>query len=202
MLCEPSGGGDTEIERDIDGLPLRDHKKIDLKLILGHTPEVDDEEDESASGLFPQQQETEYASLPGLEDDADEYEYGYSDDDEEGGGVRDAGHEDDDGRNRLICRRSSLKTIRPPDVSGGISPTTRKAVRFADALGLGLAAVRDLINADEPPEIPHSALKDLRIRKKRSKLSGEFHLTLNFAQPSSDPDFMVRLQQQKVNGIR
>lgn len=185
---------DTTIERDIDGVPLRDQKRINLKLILGHTPDVDDEDDESTSVGLPQLQETESVSLLGLSDDEDEYEYGYSDDEPE----HEGGGDDDDERTHVaIHRRSSLRTMVAPDISN-VSPTTKKAVRFADALGLGLAAVRDLINADEPPEIPHSALRDLRIRKKKSKLSEEYHLTLNFAQPSSDPEFMIRLQQQKV----
>lgn len=193
-LTVSSSTEDTEVERDIDGVPLRDHKKIDLKLILGHTPEVDDDEDDATSG-GQTKQSTEVVSLPGVADDSDEYEYGYSDGNEEAGG-----EEDDDeerGPGRQLQRRSSLRAIQPQDLSDDspMSPGHKKAVRFADALGLGLAAVRDLINSDEPPEIPHSALKDLRIRKKRSKL---FHLTLDFVQPSSDAEFMNRLQQQKV----
>lgn len=190
----------AEVERDIDGVPLRggDHRKVDLKLILGHAPEVEDDEDDAAATSGGQtQQSTGVVSLPGVADDEDEYEYGYSDGNEEVGG------EEDDvvgegGPVRQLQRRSSLKTIHAPEDLSDLSPSHKKAVRFSDAMGLDLAAVRDLINSDEPPDIPHSALKDLRIRKKRSKLGEQFHLALDFVQPSSDAEFMNRLQHQKV----
>ena len=111
-------------------------------------------------------------------------------------------------------RRSSLKrcAIHPPSDDQGAgsqalvdlppeppSPDhSQKAVRFADAVGLGLADVRDLVNADEPPTIPASALRDLHVRRrKRSK--SHLTYTLDFNQPGSDPTFITRVLTDKVS---
>jgi len=113
-------------------------------------------------------------------------------------------------------RRSSLKrcAMQPPSEhsnpqSPGDHPTpespelpspdhSQKAVRFADTVGLGLADVRDLVDADEPPTIPASALRDLHVRRRKRSKS---HLTysLDFSQPGSDPTFITRVLADKVS---
>lgn len=49
-----------------------------------------------------------------------------------------------------LPRSSSLKLSKTPPGT----PTRRKSVRFADALGLDLALVRHILNPDEPPTVP------------------------------------------------
>ena len=60
-----------------------------------------------------------------------------------------------------VKRSTSLKTYKTPPGT----PHRKKEVRFADALGLDLEDVRHVMNADDPPKIPDSAMKDLRVRK-------------------------------------
>ena len=62
-------------------------------------------------------------------------------------------------RSEPVKRSTSLKTTKTPPGT----PTRKKAVRFADALGLDLESVRHVLNLDAPPEIPGSALKDLKV---------------------------------------
>jgi protein phosphatase 1 regulatory subunit 3A/B/C/D/E len=53
------------------------------------------------------------------------------------------------------------------------------------------------VNADEPPQVPASALKDLHIRRrKRSK--SQLVYQLDFDQPGSDPSFIKRVLADKV----
>ena len=188
------------VERDIDGVPLRHQKKINLKDILGHNPVDDEDEDVGNRGPASAHQhqvsdDPSRSMSLGFDGDDDEYEYGYEDDDD-----------DCPPKRRPLQRRSSLRVVHslPTSSGGGAdragSPTSphKKAVRFADAIGLFLADVRDLINSDEPPEVPHSALKDLKIRKKRSKTEGRYRLFLAFTQPGGDAWFLKRVLDDKV----
>ena len=56
-------------------------------------------------------------------------------------------------------RSTSLKTNKTPPGT----PSRKKAVRFADALGLDLENVRHIMNSQDPPQIPASAMKDLKV---------------------------------------
>jgi len=203
---------------DIDGVPLRDGKKIDLKHLLGHMPDVADDEEEEARSLAalagPDKDPASAAQLietqfqPVDDDDLVFGEEGDDDDELNGEGRHLAAADEPTQRKR----RSSLKRCMhehdsgsqvPPDLltTHHESPSpdhSQKAVRFADAVGLGLADVRDLVNADEPPTIPPSALRDLHVRRRKRSKS---HLTysLDFSQPGSDPTFITRVLADKVS---
>jgi protein phosphatase 1 regulatory subunit 3A/B/C/D/E len=124
--------------------------------------------------------------------DDDDNEYGYENDDEE----KDC---------KKVQRKSSLRAVRH-DSSGSeqsscMSPEggmSKKAVKFSDAMGLSLADVRDLMDSDEPPAIPASALRDLHIRRRRSKTEGKFNLAFDFEQPGSRFDFVMQMLERKV----
>lgn len=61
-----------------------------------------------------------------------------------------------------IKRSTSLKTNKTPPGT----PSRKKVVRFADALGLDLESVRHILNLEAPPKIPATALKDLKVNMK------------------------------------
>ena len=207
---------------DIDGVPLRDGRKIDLKHLLGHMPDVDDDEEEEqalAAGLATDMDaasaaaqliETQFQPI-----DDDDLVFGEEADDEdddqvnaEDGGLAAAAAEPVQRKRRSSLKRctvvhepgeSSLPVDLPVESSETLSPDhSQKAVRFADAVGLGLADVRDLVNADEPPTIPASALRDLHVRRRKRSKS---HLTysLDFSQPGSEPTFITRVLDDKVS---
>lgn len=202
---------------DIDGVPLRDGQKIDLKQLLGHMPDIDDDDEEEltlgaaggkdpASSAAAQLIETQFQPV-----DYDDLIFG--EDDDEGddataeNGDAAAASEPVQRKRRSSLRRCILHA--PADHHEETSvdyPTddpqspdhSQKAVRFADAVGLGLADVRDLVNADEPPTIPPSALRDLHLRRrKRSKSLLTY--SLDFSQPGSDPSFITRVIADKVS---
>ena len=59
-----------------------------------------------------------------------------------------------------VKRSSSLKTSKTPPGT----PDRKKVVRFADALGLDLEDIRTVMNSQDPPHIPASAMRDLKVR--------------------------------------
>lgn len=206
---------------DIDGVPLRDGRKIDLKHLLGHMPDVDDDEEEellAVGGATDKDPASAAAQLietqfqPIDEDDLVFGEEGDDEDDDqvnaEGGGLAATAVEPVQRKRRSSLKRctiaheageSSLPVDHPIESSETLSPDhSQKAVRFADAVGLGLADVRDLVNADEPPTIPASALRDLHVRRRKRSKS---HLTysLDFSQPGSEPTFITRVLGDKVS---
>ena len=63
-----------------------------------------------------------------------------------------------------IKRSTSLKTNKTPPGT----PSRKKVVRFADALGLDLESVRHILNLEAPPKIPATALRDLKVSKIRT----------------------------------
>ncbi|KAM7542022.1 hypothetical protein Aperf_G00000004329 [Anoplocephala perfoliata] len=86
-------------------------------------------------------------------------------------------------------RSSSLKSERSPD-----DVPCRKIVRFADSLGLDLATVRQVKDADNPPNIPASATLDLNLDTEKSFSSlGAKQYQLCFPQPGSSANFMHRV---------
>nr|XP_045009989.1 protein phosphatase 1 regulatory subunit 3E [Jaculus jaculus] len=82
------------------------------------------------------------------------------------------------------------------------SPNTRKRVRFADALGLELAAVRRF-RPGELPRVPRhvqiqlqkDALRHFAPRQPRARSPQEARAAL---EPASEPGFAVRLQAQRI----
>lgn len=168
------------IQKDIDGLPLKDHQKVDLRAILGHFPEVDDEE--------PEVEDTRQVWIQ-LEDSLTK----------EGCAVENEDEEMDDAEDCPVPRqrRSSLRTSQhydPPDSS----TVENKAVRFADSLGLGLEAIRDVGDDESPPEIPHSALSALRNRRRRAQSVKMVVLVPTFQSPEVDDVFLESLVARNV----
>jgi len=205
---------------DIDGVPLRDGQKIDLKHLLGHMPEIDDDEEEelalAAGGDGDKDAASAAAHLietqfqPVDDDDLIFGEPCDDDDDAEDGdtGMAAAAVEPVQRKRRSSLKRCILHepqlSVEPPSVSPEPpqSPDhSQKAVRFADAVGLGLADVRDLVNADEPPTIPASALRDLHVRRRKRSKSHLIY-SLDFSQPGSDPTFITRVLADKVSVSR
>lgn len=97
-----------------------------------------------------------------------------------------------------IRRSTSLKLNKtPPD-----TPRHKKAVRFADALGLDLESVRHILDIDNPPVIPQSAMKYLRTTilpfDSDQFMVGNRYLSACFPQPSSLLDYMSRVHDNKV----
>ncbi|KAK2166624.1 hypothetical protein LSH36_37g08042 [Paralvinella palmiformis] len=94
-----------------------------------------------------------------------------------------------------VRRSTSLKTYKTPPGT----PHRKKAVRFADALGLDLESVRHILNLEEPPEVPKSAMRDLVIGlEEENRTDGVKYLSALFSQPGVDPNFLRRVQEGKV----
>ncbi len=92
-------------------------------------------------------------------------------------------------------RSTSLKSCKTPPGT----PSRKKAVRFADALGLDLESVRHILNLDTPPKIPDSARRYLQIGlEDEHKHEGSRYLTACFSQPGALPDFNLRVEHKKV----
>nr|VZH94093.1 unnamed protein product [Spirometra erinaceieuropaei] len=91
-------------------------------------------------------------------------------------------------------RSSSLKSEHSP-----LSTPCRKIVRFADALGLDLATVRQVLDQEKPPRIPASATLDLKLDLDRSlSTQGAKQFQLCFAQPSASNNFIHRVLRNNV----
>ena len=98
--------------------------------------------------------------------------------------------------NEPVRRSRSLKTnITPPG-----TPSRKKAVRFADALGLDLESVKTIMNMDNPPKIPASATRDLVVKTTDFLLPApvQCHMKACFLQPGCQPNFLTRVQEGKV----
>lgn len=94
-----------------------------------------------------------------------------------------------------LRKSSSLKSSKTPPGT----PGRKKMVRFADALGLDLESVRHVIDADNPPKIPASAISDLKVGVERDRQEvGSRYLDLCFQQPSADINFLARVMANKV----
>ena len=97
----------------------------------------------------------------------------------------------------LTVRRStSLKTYKTPPGS----PHRKKEVRFADALGLDLESVRHIINTSEPPIVPTSATRHLKVHSdSSSSVQGRRRLLHPcFPQPGLSPNFAARVAERHV----
>ncbi|XP_050051216.1 uncharacterized protein [Dermacentor andersoni] len=108
---------------------------------------------------------------------------------------RDSVDSDDDEAGRAVLVRStSLKSGKSPPGT----PFKKKIVRFADALGLDLAAVRTIVS-EELPLVPASAFTHLQLAPLvRSPPPCTLELKALFSQPGASPTFMTRLTSQRV----
>ncbi|XP_071091879.1 glycogen-binding subunit 76A-like isoform X2 [Haliotis cracherodii] len=95
-----------------------------------------------------------------------------------------------------LRKSSSLKTNKTPPGT----PSRKKVVRFADAMGLDLESVRNIVNVDTPPKVPASALADLRVGLEEDRRAmGSRFLTACFSQPGASENFMKKVLAQKVS---
>jgi protein phosphatase 1 regulatory subunit 3A/B/C/D/E len=110
-----------------------------------------------------------------------------------------------------IRRCISLKSSKTPPGT----PHRKKAVRFADVLGLDLATTKQILNHDDPPNVPDSATRGLTITDDKlfehyfdMSKPPEFyappappvrHLCACFAQPGFSPDFLRRVEERCVS---
>lgn len=94
-----------------------------------------------------------------------------------------------------LRKSSSLKAKKTPPGT----PSRKKMVRFADALGLDLEDVRHVLNADNPPKIPASAMADLKVGiESETRELGKRFLTACFQQPGASENFLQRVLAQKI----
>ncbi|ELU02660.1 hypothetical protein CAPTEDRAFT_114433 [Capitella teleta] len=95
-----------------------------------------------------------------------------------------------------VRRSTSLKTYKTPPGT----PHKKKAVRFADALGLDLESVRHILKGDDPPNVPKSAMRDLKVGlEEEHRTEGTKYLTACFSQPGSQPNFISRVAEGKIS---
>jgi len=107
-------------------------------------------------------------------------------------------------------RCTSLKTSKTPPGT----PRHKKEVRFADALGLDLASIKQILNHNDPPVVPDSAVRGLNIDEKyydvwhgmkgvmeqtAAAVQRVRHLCACFAQPGYSPDFARRIEERRVS---
>ena len=98
-------------------------------------------------------------------------------------------------RTKPLRKSTSLKTYKTPPGT----PSRKKVVRFADALGLDLESVRHILNLDTPPLIPPSATQDLKVGlEDERKTQGNRYLSACFSQPGVAPDFLMQVKEKKV----
>lgn len=102
-------------------------------------------------------------------------------------------------RDKNLRKCISLKSNKTPPST----PGKKKAVRFADALGLDLASIRHVIDMDEPPIVPESAMRNLNLDEERSSANETNFIQVRklcicFSSPDNSPDFLRRVQERKV----
>lgn len=95
----------------------------------------------------------------------------------------------------LLPRSSSLKSRKTPPPG---TPTHRKSVRFADALGLDLELVRHILNPDEPPYVPSTAVQLLQTTEPSFKQVISYW-RLCFPHPATNDNLTGRALQNKVS---
>lgn len=94
-----------------------------------------------------------------------------------------------------LRKSSSLKSQKTPPGT----PSRKKMVRFADAMGLDLEDVRHVLNLEAPPKIPASAMSDLKTGLDEDRQSmGSRYLGACFAQPGAQDDFFQSVMTNKV----
>lgn len=93
----------------------------------------------------------------------------------------------------LLPRSSSLKSRKttPPG-----TPTHRKSVRFADALGLDLELIRHILNPDDPPDVPSTAMRFLHTTDPLLVVS---YWRVSFPHPATSENLTERVLHNKVS---
>lgn len=95
-----------------------------------------------------------------------------------------------------LRKSSSLKTNKTPPGT----PSRKKMVRFADAMGLDLESIRHVIDAENPPRIPASAISDLKVGVEEDRHDvGSRYLDLCFQQPCASSNFIAKVMANKVS---
>ncbi len=96
-------------------------------------------------------------------------------------------------------RKSSIKdSSKTPETPG------RKSVRFADALGLDLEVVRNILESESPPDYPSMALAACSTVFTDDETGGSTvtiqprYLSMSFIQPGGQSDFLTRVYQQQI----
>ena len=96
-------------------------------------------------------------------------------------------------------RKSSIKdSSKTPETPG------RKSVRFADALGLDLEVVRNILESESPPDYPSMALAACSAVFTDDETGGNTvtilprYLSMSFVQPGGQSDFLNRVYKQLV----
>ena len=94
-----------------------------------------------------------------------------------------------------LRKSSSLKSNKTPPGT----PRRKKMVRFADVMGLDLESVRHVMNQEQPPRIPASAMADLRIgMEEERKDIGSRYLDICFPQPGALENFTQKVMANKL----
>lgn len=94
-----------------------------------------------------------------------------------------------------LRKSSSLKSNKTPPGT----PRRKKMVRFADVMGLDLESVRHVMNQEQPPRIPASAMADLRIgMEDERKDMGSRYLDICFPQPGALENFTQKVMANKL----
>lgn len=93
-------------------------------------------------------------------------------------------------------RSSSLKSR---DSTKSPDSTRKKSVRFADVMGLDLQSVKHIMNKDEPPVLPRTALKDLKVGLEEAhRTEGTRYMCALFTDPGIACDFLERVGTRKI----
>ena len=93
-------------------------------------------------------------------------------------------------------RSSSLRRAKSP---GSPSDHRKKAVHFADALGLELRSVKHIVDKNAVPVVPSSALRDMRRGMEEAhKMEGTRYVCACFTQPGDASNFLQRVSSNGV----
>ncbi|XP_002736153.1 glycogen-binding subunit 76A-like isoform X1 [Saccoglossus kowalevskii] len=94
-------------------------------------------------------------------------------------------------------RRPSGSSLKDPTKTPPGTPTRRKSVKFADALGLDLETVRHILT-DSVPKVPDCVYNSYSSQQEYVTQDHNRYLAACFSQPSADSDFIRRVHENKV----
>ena len=93
-------------------------------------------------------------------------------------------------------RSSSLRRAKSP---GSPTDGRKKAVHFADALGLELRSVKHIVDKNAAPVVPATALRDMRRGMEEAhKMEGTRYVCACFTQPGDASDFLQHVNSNAV----
>jgi len=93
-------------------------------------------------------------------------------------------------------RSSSLRQAKSP---GSPTDHRKKAVHFADALGLELRSVKHIVDKNSVPVVPAAALRDMRRGMEEAhKMEGTSYVCACFLQPGDSSNFFQRVNSNGV----